>query len=96
MARILLRRLTVHALAKLDNLSQRHGFPVLGGKVRQDTRSESDLLIQITFGEAISTEFEFRRGSIAQVGVEDTQGIKVGDMMTSDLVGPNEKLYLQR
>ena len=54
--------------------------------MRQDTRSESDLLIQITFGEAISTEFEFRRGSIAQVGVEDAQGIKVGDMMTLDLV----------
>ena len=46
--------LTIYALAKFDDFPQRHRFPVFRGEMRQDTRPESDLLVQIAFGEAIA------------------------------------------
>lgn len=55
------RGLTIYALAKLDNLAEFHGFVPLSSEMGQDTRTQSDVPVEIAFSEAVTAEFELRR-----------------------------------
>ena len=78
---------TVYALANLDDLAERHRFPVLRSEVRKDTRPKGDLLVEVALREAIAAELELGGMYRVQVGVEDTERIEVGNVVAAYLVG---------
>jgi hypothetical protein len=47
--------LTVYAFKGFDNFPKAHSFAVLGSKMGEDARSESDLLVEVTFSKAVVT-----------------------------------------
>ena len=88
-------RLTVDTFAQLDDLPKRHRFPVLRSEVRQDSRTERDLLVKIALREAIATELELRGVNGVQVRVEDTEGVELSNVVATNLVGADEQLDLE-
>ena len=86
--------LTVYALANLDDLAERHRFPVLRSKVRKDTRPKSNLLVEVTLREAITAQLELRGMYRVQIRVKDAKGIQIGNVVATDLVRANKELHL--
>lgn len=39
-------------------------------------------------------KFEFRRVDVLEVGIENSEGVEFCDVMSTDLVGTDEKLHL--
>ena len=58
--------------------------------MREDTGSKGDLLVQVAFGETIPAELELRRNMRTEIGVQNTEGVEVGDMVSSYLVRADE------
>lgn len=63
--------------------------------MREDSRAEGELLLKVAFGETIMVYLKLYRPVGGQVGVKDAKGVKIGDMVASDLIGTYEKLNLQ-
>lgn len=62
----------------------------------QDTWTEGNLLIQITFGETVSAELQLGWIDIVQIGVKNTKRIQVSYVMATNLIRSNEQLDLLR
>ena len=88
--------LTIDALQQLDDLSKGHRLTVLGGKVRENTRSEGNLFVKVAFGKAKVAKFKLWWYLCTEVCIHDTEWIQVSDVVASHLVGPDKQLYLMR
>ena len=55
------RGLTIYVLAKLEDIAEFHGFVPLSSEMGKDTRTQSDVPVEIAFSEAVMTKFELRR-----------------------------------
>ena len=88
--------LTVHPLEGLDDVTQRHCFSVLGSEVGEDAGAEGDLLIEVAFAEAVMAELELWRVDVGEIGIENAEGIKLGDMVAAHLICADEQLNLGR
>lgn len=62
----------------------------------QNTWTEGNLLIQITFGETVSAELQLGWIDIVQIGVKNTKRIQVSYVMATNLIRSNEQLDLLR
>ena len=63
--------------------------------MRQYARSEGNLLVEVAFREAVAAKLKLRRMDVLKVGVENTERIQLGDVMTTHLVGSDKKLNLR-
>lgn len=52
--------LTVDSFAQCYNFSKTHGFAFIISEMGQDTGTQGDLLVEITFSETIPTELQLR------------------------------------
>jgi hypothetical protein len=87
-------RLTVDALAEFDDIPEFHSVVLLCGEVREYARTKGDIFIEIALSETIATELEFGGLNISQIGVENAEGVKFCNVVTTDLVCTDEKLDL--
>lgn len=87
---------TVDGLARLDNLAKRHPFRAGFLEARQDTRSKLKLLVEVTLRPPVVLDSQFGRHVVVEVGSIDAERVQVGDVVTTNLEGTYEKLYLQK
>ena len=60
----------------------------------QDTGTEGDLLVEVALVEAEMAQLELWRDVCAEVGIEDTEWVEIGDVVSSYLVCTDEQLDL--
>lgn len=63
--------------------------------MREDTGTKGDLLVKVALGEPIAAELKFWGMNRVEVRVEDTEGVKVGNVVTANLVSADEQLDLR-
>jgi len=56
--------------------------------------SKTHLLVQVGISPSVVLESELSRTLSGKIGVEDTERVEVGDVVTSNLVGSDEELDL--
>ena len=62
--------------------------------MRKNTRPKGDLLVEVALREAITAQLKLRGMYRVQIRVEDTKGIQVGYVVTTNLVRANKELHL--
>lgn len=87
----------VDLLARVDDLAQGHLLARLGGEARQNTRSQSELLVEIRLGESIVVQVQLLGVVVTERFrvAADTQRINLGLVVATSLVGANQQLDLQ-
>lgn len=89
-------QLTVHPLQFLNDLPNGHLVPRDGpDEPRENGRIELDLLFEILLCPSIVLQPEFWWGVGVEVGVGDTEGVEVGNVVSADLVRADEELDLE-
>lgn len=86
--------LTIYPLAQFDNIPELHGLILLCSKMRKNSGTKGDILVEITLSKTIMAKFEFRRVDIGQIGVKDAERVELCKMMSTYLVCTDKKLYL--
>jgi hypothetical protein len=87
-------RLTVHLLQALNDLSQSHLLDPSLQEPRQDPRSEVELFGQVLFRPPVMLEVELGHSAAIEVGIEDSERVELGNVVSSDLVSTDEELDL--
>jgi hypothetical protein len=62
--------------------------------MRENSRAKGDIFVKIAFRESITAELELGRVDISQVSVEDSEGVELSNMVSSNLICTNQKLNL--
>ena len=63
--------------------------------MREDTRAETEGLVEVPLSPIVMAELEFSGAVAIEVGIQQPEGVKIGEMVTTNLVGANQKLDLR-
>lgn len=88
----------VDLLASSHNLTEGHLLAAIPLEARQDTGAKSVFGIQVLLSELVVVELEFLGSDVAEtrlVGVTDAQGIDLGLVVATSLVGAHKELDLE-
>lgn len=88
---------TVDMLAGSDDLTQGHLLAIGGREAGQNTRSKSELLVEVTLSETVVVELELLGLAVTESLslTTDTKRVDLGLVVTTCLVSANQKLNLQ-
>ena len=86
--------LTIDSLTELNYLSRFHHLFAFGREVEQDSGPKHDSFFKIVFRESITRWLKFWRPGAIEVGVENVEGVKLGNVVIANLVGTSEELCL--
>ena len=63
--------------------------------MRENAGTKRKFFGEVFFGKAIMTELELNRTVGTEIWVENAKWVKIGNVVTTDLVSSDEELYLE-
>lgn len=89
-------RLTVDLLARLDDLTEGELVHAVVLEPGEDAGAELKLLVQVLVRPAVVLDRELGRDLVALVGLEDAEGVELGNVVATDLESTDEELDLHQ
>lgn len=86
---------TVHLLKLINDLAQSHSVVLdLTLESGENTVAKSEFLRHVGFSPTIVVEFKLRRDTTVEISTRNVKRIEIGNVVTSNLVGTDQKLNL--
>jgi hypothetical protein len=87
--------LTIYPFASMDDIAKGHRLDPLFCEMGKNTWTKVEFLVEIRLCETIVAKIKLGGTVGTKVRVEDTERVKISDMVSTNLVRPNEQLDLE-